>query len=273
MTEIKLELFTFKGFELRAVNLEGQPYFVGKDVAELLGYSNPQKAMRDHIDSEDKVMGERNVTPSIVDKIGREQYPTLINESGLYSLILKSKLPEAKEFKRWVTSEVLPQIRMTGGYVPVEKEDTEEEIMAKAFLIAQRTIEKKEEIIKQKDQQLKEQAPKVEFHDDVLTADGTHTITSIASDYGWSGKTMNDKLHAMKIQYKQSGRWYLYQNHKNKGYTESSTYVTKGKFGSKTQMKWTNKGRYFIYKQLKQHGINPNQDNLHKYVGVGKAAL
>lgn len=266
MSEIKLELFTFKGFELRTVNLEGQPYFVGKDVAELLGYQRPDNAIRSHVEEEDKLMHQISAS-------GQNRSMTIINESGLYSLILKSKLPEAKEFKRWVTSEVLPQIRMTGGYVPVEKEDTEEEIMAKAFLIAQRTIEKKEEIIKQKDQQLKEQAPKVEFHDDVLTADGTHTITSIASDYGWSGKTMNDKLHAMKIQYKQSGRWYLYQNHKNKGYTESSTYVTKGKFGSKTQMKWTNKGRYFIYKQLKQHGINPNQDNLHKYVGVGKAAL
>lgn len=266
MTEIKLELFTFKGFELRAVNLEGQPYFVGKDVAELLGYKNTRDAIYKHVDDEDKDVAK-------CDTLGGKQTLGVINESGLYSLILKSKLPEAKEFKRWVTGEVLPQIRITGGYVPVEKEDTEEEIMAKAFLIAQRTIEKKEEIIKQKDQQLKEQAPKVEFHDDVLTADGTHTITSIASDYGWSGKTMNDKLHAMKIQYKQSGRWYLYQNHKNKGYTESSTYVTKGKFGSKTQMKWTNKGRYFIYKQLKQHGINPNQDNLHKYVGVGKAAL
>ena len=266
MSEIKLELFTFKGFELRATSIEEKPYFVGNEAAKMLGYTNYRNAVSKHVKEKDKLRTRCKYA-------GQNREITLISEAGLYKLIMKSQLEEAELFQDWVTDEVLPQIRMTGGYVPIEKEDTEEEIMAKAFLIAQRTIEKKEEIIKQKDQQLKEQAPKVEFHDDVLTANGTHTITSLASDYGWSGKTMNDKLHAMKIQYKQSGRWYLYQNHKNKGYTETSTYVTKGKFGSKIQMKWTNKGRYFIYEQLKQHGINPNQDNLHKYVGVGKAAL
>lgn len=97
---------------VRAVSVNDEPYFVGRDVAEILGYSNPRKAIGDHVDDEDKTDGV-----TIRDSIGREQKPIIINESGLYSLILSSKLPKAKEFKRWVTAEVLPAIRKTGGYV------------------------------------------------------------------------------------------------------------------------------------------------------------
>ena len=93
--------------ELRTVEISGKPWFVGKDVATALGYTNPTKAIRDHIDDDDKKMGVQNVTPSITDSFGRTQHPVWINESGLYSLILSSKLPSAKEFKHWVTSEVL----------------------------------------------------------------------------------------------------------------------------------------------------------------------
>ena len=108
---------------LRTVEINGEPYFVGKDVADALGYTNPTKAIRDHVDDDDKKMGVQNVTPSITDNLGRVQYPTWINESGLYSLILSSKLPSAKEFKHWVTSEVLPSIRKTGGYVNSSQSD------------------------------------------------------------------------------------------------------------------------------------------------------
>lgn len=104
---------------VRTLTIEGEPWFVGKDIAECLGYTNTKKAIRDHIDNEDKIMGEQNVTPSITDSLGRKQYPTFINESGVYSLILGSKLESAKKFKRWVTSEVLPSIRKTGTYTVV----------------------------------------------------------------------------------------------------------------------------------------------------------
>ena len=99
--------------EIRTVEVNGEPWLVGKDVAVALGYTNPRKALDDHVDSEDKLQGD-GVT--IRDSMGREQHPTLINESGLYSLVLSSKLPGAKKFRRWVTSEVLPSIRKTGGY-------------------------------------------------------------------------------------------------------------------------------------------------------------
>lgn len=104
---------------VRTLTIDGEPWFVGKDIAECLGYTNTKKAIRDHIDNEDKIMGEQNVTPSITDNLGRKQYPTFINESGIYSLILGSKLESAKKFKRWVTSEVLPSLRKTGTYTVV----------------------------------------------------------------------------------------------------------------------------------------------------------
>lgn len=107
---------------LRTLTIEGEPWFVGKDVAEALGYFNTSKAIRNHVSEEDK-MGVQNVTPSITDSLGRTQYPVWINESGLYSLILSSKLEKAKEFKRWVTAEVLPTIRKTGGYINPGQED------------------------------------------------------------------------------------------------------------------------------------------------------
>lgn len=102
--------------DVRVTEIAGDPWFVGKDVAEVLGYENPTKAIRDHVDAEDRTMGVQNGTPSIRDALGREQTPTWINESGLYSLIMSSKLPNAHQFQRWVTSEVLPSIRKHGAY-------------------------------------------------------------------------------------------------------------------------------------------------------------
>ena len=114
--------------------INNKPWFVGKDVASVLGYTDTRKAIRMHVDDDDKG-GDILSTPG-----GRQQI-TIINESGLYSLILSSKLPQAREFKRWVTSEVLPQIRQTGGYIPVSKEDDEKTILCKAINIMNSTIE------------------------------------------------------------------------------------------------------------------------------------
>lgn len=114
--ENNIQIFENSEFgSIRTLEIEGEPYFVGKDVAEVLGYSNTRKALNDHVDDEDKLDGV-----TIRDPIGREQKPVLINESGLYSLILSSKLPSAKKFKRWVTSEVLPSIRKHGTYMTSE---------------------------------------------------------------------------------------------------------------------------------------------------------
>nr|DAI18294.1 MAG TPA: repressor domain protein [Caudoviricetes sp.] len=109
---MELQVFNSTEFgSVRTATINGEPYFVGKDVAEILGYSNTRKALTDHVDDEDKMDGV-----TIRDSIGREQTPVFINESGLYSLILRSQLPAAKKFKHWVTAEVLPAIRKHGVY-------------------------------------------------------------------------------------------------------------------------------------------------------------
>lgn len=117
MKENVMMVFNNEQFgDIRTVIINGEPWLVGKDVATALGYSNTKDALSKHVDLEDKMMGSQNTTPSIRDNMGREQHPTFINESGLYSLIMGSKLPSARDFKRWVTSEVLPSIRKTGSY-------------------------------------------------------------------------------------------------------------------------------------------------------------
>ena len=121
--------------KVRAVEIDGEPWLVGKDVAQALGYSNHRKALDDHVDYEDKMQGD-GVT--IRDSIGREQHPTIINESGLYSLIFSSKLPDAKKFKHWVTSEVLPSIRKTGGYAVPTTEKTLADLTAAVALLTER---------------------------------------------------------------------------------------------------------------------------------------
>ena len=122
-----LKVFENEEFgEIRTVQLNNETYFVGKDIAKALGYTDTVNALKQHIAEEDKVMGSQNTTPYILDSMGRKQYPTFINESGLYALIFGSKLESAKRFKRWVTSEVLPSIRKTGSY---QKPLTQQEMM------------------------------------------------------------------------------------------------------------------------------------------------
>lgn len=151
---------------VRVVERDGEPWFVARDVAERLGYSNPRDAIYKHVDPEDK--GVANC-----DTLGGKQEITIINESGLYSLVLSSKLPNAKKFKRWVTSEVLPAIRRTGGYIAAKEEDTPEEIMARALLIANDKINQ----LKAKIEQDRE---KVAFAESVSAADGAIHVGTLA---------------------------------------------------------------------------------------------
>ena len=156
--------------ELRIVDMNGEPWMVGKDVAQALGYSNPRKALADHVGQEDKLQGD-GVT--IRDSIGREQTATLINESGLYSLVLSSKLPGAKRFRRWVTGEVLPSIRKDGGYIKTAPGMTDADIMAKAILLAQKTIEGQKA-------QIAEMTPKALFADAVSASSTSILVGDLA---------------------------------------------------------------------------------------------
>lgn len=192
------QIFKYQDRQVRALRIGEVPWFVGKDVAEILGYSKPANALTRHVDDEDKMMGVQNVTPYIIDTQGRKQYPTLINESGLYSLILSSKLPSAKEFKHWITSEVLPQIRKTGKYAP--KPLSREELLAKAVLEADTMIKEQKELIEQKTKELEEknnkleeQKPKVIFAESVVASDSAILVRELAHLIKQNGFAIGEK--------------------------------------------------------------------------------
>lgn len=254
-----MELQIFKNAELgsvRSTMINGEPYFVGKDVAEILGYKDTSDAMRRHVDDEDKLT--RCFTDS-----GQSREMYVINESGLYSLILSSKLPTAKRFKRWVTSEVLPAIRRHGLYAVDDMLNNPDALIEalqayKAERMQRLALEAENAIQKQ---QLIEMQPKASYYDVVLNSPELVSITEISKDYGWSAQRMNDYLHTKGVQFKQGGRiWILYQKHAEKGYTSTKTHTypaTDGTIHTKVHTYWTQKGRLFIYDLLKADGILP----------------
>lgn len=240
---------------VRSLMVNGEPFFVGKDVAEILGYSNPQKALRDHVDEEDRTVNESFTVNGTMGM--------LINESGLYSLILRSQLPSAKRFKRWVTSEVLPAIRKHGVFVMddiVNNTDALIEALQafKAEHLQRMALEEENAVQKQ---QLVEMKPKASYYDVVLNSPDLVSITEIAKDYGWSAQKMNEYLHVHGIQFKQGGRiWILYQKYAEMGLTSTKTHTypdNNGTIHTKVHTYWTQKGRLFIYDLLKGKGILP----------------
>ena len=169
--------------QVRTVVIDDAPWFVGKDVAVALGYEKPTKAVSDHVDEEDKKMGPQNGAPSIKDSLGRDQYPVFINESGLYGLVLSSKLPTAKKFKHWVTSEVLPIIRKTGGYhIP----QSPAEQMAQGILAAQK-------LLAEKDTKIKELTPKGIFADAVTASETSILVGGLAKLIKQNGVDIGQK--------------------------------------------------------------------------------
>lgn len=247
------EIFNFKGQEVRTVTIDNEPYFVGKDVAEILGYAKARNAIASHVDDEDKK------DAPIQGTLGGTQTMTIINESGLYSLILSSKLPQAKEFKRWVTSEVLPTIRKHGIYAVDDFLDNPDMAIA-AF---QRLKEERQlrlqaqEEVAQKNQIISELKPKATYYDLILQSDSLVAITVIAKDYGKSARWLNTLLHELKVQYRQGDTWLLYQQYADRGYTQSKTHTIDAE-RSKMHTYWTQKGRLFIYDLLKnKKGILP----------------
>lgn len=240
------QIFNFEQNEVRTILVNDEPYFVGKDVADVLGYSNTQKAILNHVDEEDK-----GVTKW--DTLGGKQNMTIINESGLYSLILKSKLPTAKKFKRWVTSEVLPQIRKHGMYATDELLDNPD------LLIEVATKLKEERTLRLvAEQKVAEMQPKVNYHDIILANKSVTPISFIAKNYGMSAMQMNKLLHDFGIQYRQGKAWLLYAKYQNEGYTHIEMVPVQGTDNLKPIMKWTQKGHLFLYNFLKEHEILPN---------------
>lgn len=256
----ELRIFENKEFgSIRTLELDGEIWFVGKDVAEVLGYAKPENAIANHVDEEDK-------TSTLIQGSGSnyKSKTIVINESGLYSLILSSKLPKSKEFKRWVTSEVLPAIRKYGLY------STEELLNNPDFAIqALQALKKEREKNQSLEQINKEQKllinqlePMANYVDKILNSHDTLATTQIAKDYGLTAHALNSILHIMKIQYKVNGQWVLYLPYQDKGYTKSKTKQVKknGEYSTCTYTVWTQKGRLFLYDMLKEHGVVPTSE-------------
>ena len=247
-----LQIFSFNGLDVRTVLIDGEPYFVGKDIAEILGYAKSRNAIKNHVDDEEKK------DAPIQGDLGGTQTMTVINESGLYSLILSSKLPTAKKFKHWVTSEVLPAIRKHGGYLTDEKI---EEVLYNPDTLIKLATQLKDEregrLIAE--QQVAELKPKASYYDTILNNKDLVPVSYIAKDYGYSAKGFNLLLKELKIQYKLAGTWLLKSKYQSYGWTSTASYPIETTHGHKTStiMKWTQKGRLGLYNELKKHGILP----------------
>ena len=240
---MKNQIFKNEEFgQIRTCMVDGETYFVGKDVASALGYVNPNKAMIDHVDDEDKL------TSRIV-MAGQNRQVIIINESGLYALILSSKLEGARRFKRWVTSEVLPAIRKNGRY------ELEQQVVK---------VEEQNRELESRNAYLEDisayQKPLTDYARHILSSQQTVTVTQIAQDYGFSAARFNELLMHLRIQHKVGGQWILYAPHVHRGYVQSfSSYYVQpdGEVQVKVHTRWTQSGRLFLYEELKKAGILP----------------
>jgi prophage antirepressor-like protein len=256
----ELKIFENPEFgSIRTLEINGEPWFVLADVCKVLEIARGTK-VAERLE-EDEVR-----QTSVIDSLGREQKTYIINESGLYSVILRSDKPQAKPFRKWVTSEVLPTIRKHGAYMTADT--LEAAILNPDYLIQILTALKGEqekrkaleaETAVQK-QQIAELQPKASYYDVVLNCKDLLSVTEIAKDYGKSGTWLNKKLHELGVQFKQGKIWLLYQKYAEKGYTSTKTHTypaDDGEVHTKVHTYWTQKGRLFIYEQLKGEGILP----------------
>lgn len=250
----ELQIFSNAEFgQVRTMAINNEPWFVGKDVASALGYEKATDAVRKHVNEDDRGISKIE-TPS------GKQSMTIINESGLYALIFSSKLESAKRFKHWVTSEVLPSIRKNGGYLAGQETMSDEEIMAKALMVAQKTISNKNHIIEKQQKVIEELQPKASYYDLVLQCKDTIATTIIAKDYGMAPMKFNLMLKEFGIQYKQGETWLLYSKYQGYGYMATKTHNFPDLDGvqhTRIHSYWTQKGRLFLYDFLKEKGILP----------------
>lgn len=247
----EIQIFNSLQFgQLRGMNISGEVWLMATDVARRLGYTNPQKAIRDHVEDDDKTVNESFTVNGTI--------PVLINESGLYSLIITSKLPQAREFKHWVTSEVLPQIRKTGGYIHTTPDMSNDEIMARGYLVAMATIEQKEKQLAEAQQIIEEQKPMVQFAEAITASQAAILIGDLAklitqNGYKIGRTTLFKWLRDHGFLFKNETR--PYQIWVEKGLFEISETLVQTHHGSKIKFttKVTPKGqRYFldIFKKL-----------------------
>lgn len=244
----KIQVFEYQSNKVRTVDMDGAPWFVLKDVCEVLGLGN-SRMVSDRLDEDEKGVSK-------IDTLGGVQNVTIINESGLYNVILRSDKPEAKPFRKWVTSEVLPSIRKHGAYMTPQK--IEEALLNPDTIIslAQQLKEEKAKTAKL--------APAAEYARNFLLASGGRLVSSIAKDYGMSAQRFNQILNALDIQYRKGGQWMLYQKYTGKGYTETRVNLiphNDGRTHQHPETLWTARGCAFLSKQLAKAGIFPTKQS------------
>lgn len=261
----ELQVFNNSEFgQLRTVTINGEPWLVGKDVAAALGYAKPENAIASHVDAEDK-------TTTLIQGTGSnyKSNAVCINESGLYSLVLSSKLPTAKKFRRWVTSEVIPSIRKHGAYITP---DTIDKMIATPefgikLLTALKDEQEKNRAL-EAENALQKQAiadfePIKQYVDTILESKGTLATTQIAADYGMSAQQLNRVLKEEGIQWNVNGQWILRKKYMGMGLTSSKTIQfthADGRPDTRVQTVWTQKGRLKIHEILTARGITAVMD-------------
>ena len=228
---------------IRTTIINNEPWFVGKGVATILGYAKPLNALATHIDEDD------SLKQGLIDSMGRTQETTFINESGLYSLILSSKMPNAKKFKRWVTSEVLPAIRRTGGYIPISSNEDELTIMAKAHKILERTLEEKNQLLETKSKALAIAQPKADKYDKLMSAKGYISFNVAAKQLGWGRNKLMAFLRDKDVLFRDGLSNIAYQKYCKLGYFVVKFSIGKNGYACGVT-KVTPKGLDFIYKLL-----------------------
>lgn len=248
--ENELQLFENEEFGKLEIYMIGEkPYFPATECAEILGYSNPRKAILDHC------IKDGVTNRYVIDRLGRTQDKKYISEGNLYRLIVRSKLPSSSIFESWIFDTIVPTVRKFGIYAT--NETLEKALLSPDFAI--RVFEAlRDEKSKSADleNQVAVLAPKAEYYDMILQSKNALPVSIISKDYGMSAVAFNKLLHDLKIQYKVSETWVLYQEYADKGYTKSKTYkVNEEK--SAVHMYWNQSGRLFLYDILKWHGILP----------------
>ena len=251
---------------IRTITENGKTLFCGTDIATALGYTNPRKAVRDHTRGGTKrSIGVQTGKKSDGTPAMQMVEMLFIPEGDVYRLIAHSKLPSAELFESWVFDDVLPTIRKTGGYISVAPDMSDMEILSRAVLIGQRTIEQQKEQIafeQSKNAQLSKELtqirPAAQFALECLDSPSLFTVEQIAKDYGLSARALNNLLKQEGLQYKRGEQWFLYARYANQGLTHSRTKEIKHSDGSveyKMYTCWTARGRRFIHELLRLRGF------------------
>lgn len=245
-----LQIFNNDRFgQVRIVPVNGELMFVAKDVCDCLEITKYRDAIS-RLDSDERGSVK-------LDTPGGKQDIAAINEYGLYNLVLSSRKPEAKEFKRWITHDVIPAIRKTGSYSMVIPQTLPEALRAYADEVESHNATKA--IVAQQEQQIAEFKPVKDYVDKILSSKSCLAITQIAADYGLSAQELNKILHEAGLQRKVGDQWILYKQHMAKGFTKSETFTfcrSDGRLDSKITTKWTQKGRLEIHSILTKLNIH-----------------